>query len=235
MLRGRSIFFVFLNTYKQQFQRKTIGSTIIETTFQKSENTHVIALCSPNCFDQFLWLPAWGPKGANNCHFVSSPSTLVIVTLGNTDDIEANQSLQSHRREEHSETLTLLLQQTDQYQKLLLMLDLGVFWNHAIIWEMPIFTKKISLFCLIHNHFPYPVGNSFLYGCSGLKSSVVEFYESFKRKMYLLFAFQGHVSDPSGEIVANVLLSAAEYRGSNQCLLRGITWILEISVCLCCR
>lgn len=70
---------------------------------------------------------------------------------------------------------------------------------------------------------PFSISNSFLYGCNGLKSSVVEFYESFKRKICLLFAFQGHVSDPSGEIVANVLLSAGECRGSNQCLLRGIT------------
>jgi len=109
-------------------------------------------------------MPALGPKGANICHLVSSTSSLVILMVSR--QTEAYGATQGSNRDE---TLTLLLQQTDQYQKLLPMMDLEFFYHHISIPEIPIMTKKIRFFCLIQNHLPYPVDSSFLNGFNGLK------------------------------------------------------------------
>lgn len=148
---------------KQKFQRELLFQQTLETTLQKSEKAHAIALSFQS---NLLWsIPpnaSMGTKRSKQLPF-SSTSSLVILMISR--QTEAYKAMQGYNGDE---TLTLLPQQTDQYQKLLPTVDLGFFYNHASVPEIPI-TKKTRFFCLILNHLPYPVNNSFLNGFNGLK------------------------------------------------------------------
>lgn len=62
------------------------------------------------------------------------------IILGNTTISRQTKVYNATQGQNGDGTLTLLLQQTDQYQKLLPMVDLGVFYNHVSIPEIPIIT-----------------------------------------------------------------------------------------------
>lgn len=92
----RSVLVVFLSTHKQQFQRKTI---LVATTTRNSISE--IQNDPGNCTLQskLLWsIPSIASMGTKRSKQLSFCQQSII--LGNTDDIEANQSLQSHRRAE---------------------------------------------------------------------------------------------------------------------------------------